>query len=420
MKTKSTFGTFYFLRKSKSRKEDSIYQIYVKITIDGESTEISLKEEIEKKYWDSKRGLAIGKSDNMKRLNTHLEEVRSNIVECYRQLKLNHKLISATAVKKLYLGEAEKEHSLLSVFDYHNQEMKRELEPGTQKNYFTTKRYFESFLKKQFRTDDIYLTQLNYKFIKDFEKFVKENPLDLKKPCTQNGTMKHIERLKKVVHMALKNEWIERDPFDKYSAKFIKVDRGYLTDFELRAIEEKEFTIDRLQIVRDLFIFSCYTGLAYIDVMKLTNKDVRRGIDGGYWLFSARKKNKNNTVVEVKIPFLPKAFQIVEYYKKHPKVINTGRLLPSMTNQTLNTYLKEIADVCYIEKNLSFHLARHTFATTVTLTNKVPIETVSKLLGHSSLRTTQIYAKVIDQKLSNDMKDLQKLLEESAKRKTGS
>lgn len=420
MRTQTTFGIIFFLRKSKSNKEDSTYQIYVKITVDGDSTEISLKEEIEKKYWDSKKGLAIGKTEKIKRLNTHLEEVRASIVESYRQLKLNHKLISSVAVKKLYLGEEEKEHSLISIFEYHNSEMKRELEPGTQKNYHTTKRYVENFLKLKLRTDDIYLSQLNFKFIKDFEKFVKENPLDLKKHCTQNGTMKHIERLKKVINMAVMNEWIERNPFDKYSAHYVKKDRGYLTDFELQAIEEKEFSVERLQIVKDLFIFSCYTGLAYIDVMKLTNKDVRRGIDKGFWLFSARKKNKNKTVVEVKIPLLPKALQIIEKYKIHPKVINSGGLLPTITNQTLNTYLKEIADVCYIEKNLTFHLARHTFATTVTLTNKVPIETVSKLLGHSSLRTTQIYAKVIDEKLSNDMKDLQKKLEEPGIRRTGS
>lgn len=161
-----------------------------------------------------------------------------------------------------------------------------------------------------------------------------------------------------------------------------------------------------MQHVRDLFIFSCYTGLAYADVMRLTPKNVTLGIDGDYWIFTNRKKTDES----VRIPILPKAFAIIEKYKTHPIVVNSGLLLPHFSNQKLNSYLKEIADVCSIEKNLTFHLARHTFATTITLTNGVPIETVSKLLGHSSIKTTQIYAKVVERKVSEDMSILKSKL----------
>lgn len=197
MKTTNTFGIIFFIRKSKSKNTDAKAHVYAKITVNGDETELSLKEEVDPNSWNGKKSIAIGKSEDIRMLNAHLKEVHSGIVECYRELKLSHKLITATIVKNKFLGIEEEEHSLLKVFEYHNTEMKQELEPGTQKNYFTTKRYVENFLTKKHRTSDIYLSELNYKFITDFEKFVKENPLDKQKPCTQNGTMKHIERLKK-------------------------------------------------------------------------------------------------------------------------------------------------------------------------------------------------------------------------------
>lgn len=203
-----------------------------------------------------------------------------------------------------------------------------------------------------------------------------------------------------MVNLALKNEWLERDPFAKFKKTFTKTNRECLTEMELKTVELKEFKIERLSFVKDLFVFSCYTGLAYIDVMQLTPGSITFGIDGDMWLFTNRQKTDTN----VKIPLLPKALEIIEKYKEHPKAQADETLFPIISNQKLNSYLKEIADLCGITKNLTFHLARHTFATTVTLTNGVPIETVSKLLGHSSIRTTQIYAKVVERKVSEDMK----------------
>lgn len=218
--------------------------------------------------------------------------------------------------------------------------------------------------------------------------------------CKKNSTsVKHIQRIRKVIGIAIANEWLEKDPFILYKGKQDSTNIKFLTQEELDAIEEKEFTIDRLEKVRDIFIFSCYTGYPYSDVKKFTIHDLVVGMDGLKWIYTERSKNDN----KANVPLLPKALAIIEKYKTHPDVINKNALLPVMTNEKTNSYLKEIADVCGVRKNLTFHMARHTFATTVTLTNGVPIETVSKMLGHKSLKTTQIYAKVIENKVSADM-----------------
>ncbi|MHB9143513.1 MAG: site-specific integrase, partial [Paludibacter sp.] len=296
---------------------------------------------------------------------------------------------------------------------YHNTNSRETLRWGTLKNYFTTKKYITKFLKEKLKTSDIYLHSLNYKFLVDFEYYLRTYiPLDHQSPMGNNTVMKHIERLRKMTNMAIRYEWLEKDPFVAFKQKFHRVERGFLTEEELKTIEEKDFSIPRLQQVKDLFIFSCYTGLAYIDVMKLTPDDVQIGIDKQIWLSTKREKNDN----PVRVPLLPVAIEIINKYKDDIKAITKDKVFPPISNQRLNSYLKEIADLCGIKKNLTFHLARHTFATTVTLTNGVPIESVSKMLGHSKISTTQIYAKVIEKKLGEDM---EKLKERLTKKRVG-
>jgi integrase/recombinase XerD len=406
MKTTNTFGIVFYLRKYKGK--DGKAPIYVRITVDGKRTDVSLKKDILTNNWNDAKGMAKGKSEEIRTLNTYLEQVRSRLVECYQELQFKKRLITADLIKNKFCGVEEKEHSLISLFDYHNKETENTLEWGTLKNYFTTKRYVEEFLKAKFKASDIYLSLLDYKFLADFERFMRTYvPKDQKLSCGQNTIMKHIERLRKVVNMAIKNDWLERDPFQKFKPVFIKTIRQFLTSEELLAIEQKMFKIERLQYAKDLFIFSCYTGLAYIDVFELTPQNITLGIDGDYWITTIRHK----TDIPVRIPLLSKPLEIIEKYRTNPRVIEAGKLLPVYSNQKLNAYLKEIADLCGIEKPLTFHIARHTFATTITLTNGVPMETVSKLLGHTSIRTTQIYAKVIEQKVSEDMKTLRNKLE---------
>jgi site-specific recombinase XerD len=209
-----------------------------------------------------------------------------------------------------------------------------------------------------------------------------------------------------MINMAVRMEWIEKDPFSLFKAKFIKKEREFLSADELKTIEQRRFGIERLQQVKDIFVFSCYTGLAYIDVMRLTPNNIRKGIDGMNWIYTQREK----TSTPVRVPILKKAQEIIDCYRNHPRSKVKGTLFPNFSNQKLNSYLKEIADLCGIKKNLTFHIARHTFATTVTLSNGVPIESVSKMLGHTDLRTTQIYAKVVEKKISDDMTLLQKKL----------
>lgn len=415
----NTFGIIFYLRKYKAK--DNKAPIYARITVDGLRAEFSMKRDIEMSSWNSSKGMAKPSKEEFKSLNNYLEQIRARLVECYQTLQLERKLITAEAIKNKFLGNEEKHHSLISLFDYHNITLKNTLEWGTMKNYGTTKKYVELFLKEDRKTSDVFLSQLNYKFIKDFELFLKSHqPKDHQKPCGQNTAMKHIERFRKIINMAVKYEWLNKDPFAQFKPVFKKTSRICLTSEELARIETKHFTIDRLKLVKDLFVFSCYTGLAYADVMLLTKDNITLGMDGKKWIFTNRKKTRNTTYEMVRVPLLPPALDIIEKYKKDIKALHKGTLFPSITNQNLNSYLKEIADHCNIEKNMTFHLARHTFATTVTLNNDVPLETVSKMLGHASIRTTQIYAKVLEKKISNDMNTLlEKMTFKSEERSTG-
>jgi len=405
MRSKNTFSISFYVKKH--RVSQGKVPVYCRVTVNGVSRDISIKRKIELDRWDNNRGNAKGSRNEIKALNAYLEQVRNRLYESVQDLEKERKLLTAESVKNRYLGKDDRGKTLKQLIEYHNEEMKDELAWGTQKNYYTTQKYILEFLSQKNKTSDIYLTELNYKFIKDFEKFLKtRKPTDHQKPCGQNGAMKHIERLKKMVNLGIKEEWLLKDPFQKFKLKFEKKERGFLTKDELQRIEEKPFKIQRLAQVRDIFIFCCYTGLSYVEVYNLTHDHVIVGLDGKHWIQGQRKKSGE----WFKVPILPQAQAIIDKYKDNITTQASGKLLPVFTNQKTNAYLKEIADLCRVEKNLTFHLARHTFATTVTLANGVPIESVSKMLGHTSLRTTQVYAKVVEEKLSNDMRALEERL----------
>jgi site-specific recombinase XerD len=253
------------------------------------------------------------------------------------------------------------------------------------------------FIQYQFGRKDVLLESLNHAFITKYEVYLKTE-----QKCGVNTTNKYLVHLKKVVNLSISNEWLSNDPFSKHHCAYKPAERKFLTSDELYKIESKEITLPRLQKVRDIFVFCCYTGFAQCDVEALTPSDISTGIDGEKWIIINRKKTDGRSP----IPLLPQALAIVNKYKNDPEALAKGRLLPVNSNQRMNGYLKEIADITGITKNLTMHLARHTFATTVTLSNGVPIESVSKMLGHSSIKTTQIYSKVVDTKISNDMKAL--------------
>lgn len=404
MKTTHTFGIQFIIRTGKKDKDKGL--VYARITVETRRIEISLKKTIAVEEWNKARGMARGSSPEVKKFNSYLEQVRARLTDAYRELQVSKQKITPENIKALFQGDSD-EHSLIELVDYHNTTQTSVLSPGTMKNYRTTKKYLQRFLKSKFKSSDIYLVQINYKFITDFEYFLRNyQPLDHQKAIGNNGVMKHQERFRKMINLGFRLGWVTQNPFDSYKLSFRKVDRGFLTEKELKVIENKKFEIERLETVRDIFVFSCYTGLSYIDAINLRSDEINLGIDSQYWIFSRRQK----TDTKLQIPLLPKALNIYKEYREHPKSVSREKVFPLISNQKLNSYLKEIADLCGIKKNLTFHLARHTFATTVTLSNGVPIETVSNVLGHKSISTTQIYAKVLEKKISEDMGKLKSKL----------
>jgi len=290
--------------------------------------------------------------------------------------------------------------------------MVNKLHYDTMRHYKTSQHYLRLFMAQKMKTSDVYIKDLNYAFIINFENFLRAHvPADYRTKIGNNTVMKHIQRLRKMVTMSFKMEWIVRDPFIKFQSSFEKSEREFLSEEELQSIEAFTSSFERLTLVKDLFIFSCYTGIAYVDVMTLTKDHILRGIDGNLWIITKRQK----TGTSVKIPILEQTQYLIDKYHDSVRANITGTLFPVLSNQKVNSYLKEIAEACGIKKNLTFHVARHTFATTVTLTNEVPIETVSKLLGHTKLATTQIYAKVIERKVSDDMQALRFILDKNKK-----
>jgi site-specific recombinase XerD len=312
------------------------------------------------------------------------------------------KSLTIDSIKNKWFGiVTERPRMLLEIFEHHNRQMKeligQEFSPLTFERYTTSKKHTHDFMKWKYNVDDMNIKDLNYEFITDYEFWLKSV-----RKCDHNTTMKYLSNFKKIVNICLKNGWLPKNPFFGYKMTKREVERPFLTHEELTAISIKTFLAPRINQVRDIFLFSCYTGLAYADVKKLSRSEISTGIDGEKWIFTHRQKTESAT----RLPLLPPAQEILDRYAEHPQCLNEGRLLPVLSNQKMNGYLKEIADMCGITKKMTTHTARHTFATTVTLTNGVPIETVSKMLGHRNLKTTQHYAKILDLKVSEDMKSL--------------
>ncbi len=406
MRTRSTFALLFWVNTS--RVKNNQVTVYLRITVNGKRVNISLKRKVLLSDWDSNRGRVKGNQQKAKLFNGYLEQVRAKIYQSYEELLSENKLITAQAIKARFLEEDEKHRTLVELIKYHNEIASQKLNKATLRHYKTTQNYLSKFLKSKYKTTDIFLISLDYSFIVDFEYYLKNyQPSDHQRRISNNTVMKHLQRLRKMVTMAFHLEWINKDPFVRFKSTFEKKEREFLTNQDLEKLENFHSSIDRLNIVRDLFIFSCYTGISYIDMHKLTKNNIVIGIDGNSWIVTKRQK----TGTSIKIPLLDKAKQILLRYQEHPRVVINNRLLPALSNQKINAYLKEIAIICGINKNFTFHMARHTFATTVTLSNGVPIETVSKLLGHTKIATTQIYARVLESKISNDMKNLSNILE---------
>lgn len=413
MKTNQIYSIRFVIKRGKSKNGKS--PVVCRITVNGKRVEIAMKKSIEPGKWSAASGRAKGNSEEARVINMHIDLTTNEIMRHHNKLVIEGKPTDAQSIKNSFLGLTEKKYSLVEVFKYHNERMKSvigiDVQLGTYKKFETVLGKIERFIEKFYNREDLYLDELNFKFITDFEYFMKTED-----SVKHNTALRYIRCLKKIIILALNNEWITRNPFVNYKCQYTRVSREVLTEEELSALWKKDIGIPRLDEVKDIFLFCCYTGYAFIDVERLSRKDLARGIDGDYWIFTERKK----TGVTSNVPMLPKAMEIIEKYADHKGCINDDKLLPVKSNQKMNAYLKEVATLCGITKNLTMHMARHTFATTVTLSNGVPIETVSKMLGHTKLATTQIYAQVLDHKVSADMQKLKSVLSMDKLEETGS
>ena len=393
-----SFSILFYIRKNMTDK-NGMCSIYLRITVNGKRSEISVQRKVKVTDWNCDSGRAKNFKASNRELNKYLEDVRYRLYQIQGKYVADGKHYTSQMIKNAFQGKSSRYKTLLLIYDSHNKEISelvgKEFSSGAYQRHLRTARHLKAFINYEYGYEDMNVKEIDLKFINRFEHFLKTNL----KSCGQNTVTKYITNLKKIIRICYANDWISKDPFYHWKAKWKKVERDILNERELKTLMDTEFPLIRLEQVRDVFVFCCFTGLSYIDVEKLSNNHIVLYMNGEKWI----KINRSKTDTKSSVPLLPVAQQILDKYNSGLDT-REGKLLPIISNQKLNSYLKEIATICNIEKKLTFHLSRHTFATTVTLANGVPIESVSKMLGHSSLKTTQIYAKVIDKKLSEDMK----------------
>lgn len=395
MKTKITL---HFYAKSTKVNANGKLPIYVRLTVNGQRLEFSSKKFIEKTKWSSELAKMKGNTEEARSINSYLDMMRSKVLSAEMELLHKEEELSIENFQSILLEKNKNHRMLVPVFQDHNNKMKeligKKYAPGTLQRFEVTLNHIQNFLQWKYNVTDIRIDKVDHCFITELEFYLRSV-----KNCSNNTSVKYVRNFRKIIKICLNNDWLEKNPFSKYEGKVIEVDKEFLTEEEIQKIYTKKFINTRLELVKDIFIFCCFTGLAYIDVQQLRKDHLGIGIDGNKWIF----KNRQKTDTRSKIPLLPIAEELIQKYSDHPKCINEDRILPVLSNQKMNSYLKEIGDVCGIQKEITFHMARHSFATSVTLTNGVPIESVSKMLGHKSLRTTQHYAKIVDKRVSDDM-----------------
>ena len=396
----ATISILFYLKRAKANAQ-GLAPIFQRITINGRRLDNSTGKFVDPSKWHPEMSKMRGNSEEARLINGHLDNLRTKILIAEKELNKKDIPVNLETLKNMLLGTKERQRLIIPIFEEHNNKIKEllgiEYAPGTYERYQTSLKHTKDFLNWKYSISDIDITKIDHAFITDYEFYLRSV-----RKCANNTAVKYIKNFNKIIKLCLANDWLEKNPFANYKSKVKEVERVYLSEGEIQNIINKDFKTERLSLVRDIFLFSCFTGLAYIDVKNLTKSHISIGIDGDKWIFTHRQKTESAS----KIPVLPVTQMIIDKYADHPQAINEEKLLPILSNQKMNAYLKEIAAVCEIEKVLTFHIARHTFATTVTLTNGVPIESVSKMLGHKNLRTTQHYAKVLDKKVSEDMKIL--------------
>ena len=399
----NNLNILFWLYKSKLNRQGEA-PIYLRITYSKERKNISTGFNINPAKWDGNKSMVKGTKDDAIQVNNYISSTKAKLMELFNDM-LKERDINLDILMDRFFGRDGNNMTLMELVQHHNIDFKSRI--GTDYTFSTFEKYdilrrkLEVFIPYQYRRKDIRLKDLGHKFMADFDFYLKNHDKN-----EHNTTTKYLKNLKKILNVGVVNGWIDKNPFENFVATYKDVDRIYLTQKELNLIEEKQFKLERLRIVKDLFLFQCYTGLAYSDMAKLTAGHISPGIDGNKWIITRRQK----TDVRAAIPLLPKAEELIGKYDDGSNDPSRP-LMPFYAIQKFNSYLHEIADICGINKNLTSHVGRRTFATTIALANGISLETISKILGHTSTKITSQYAVVTDHKVSEEMAQLKEALQ---------
>lgn len=396
----NTFSIIFLIRKTRLTKRGEA-PIQMRITANGRFIELNTQRKIEPANWNQKKERATSKTPAHQEINRYLEWLRTRAYEIQKELFDQNGYAEPVLIKEYLQGKHNTCKMFFEVFEEHNELMSlligKEYNEITLRRYRLCLRYFKEMLSKDTKVEDIPIKNVTGELVRKFEAFLK-----IEKQCAQNTVIRYMKCMKKITNLALANGWITTNPFASVKFKEKKVIRDFLTINELNMLKDKEFEIPRLEIVRDVFLFYCFTGLAFIDVYNLKREHIIEDAKGRKWIHKQRQK----TDVEFFVPLLELPLALIEKYKDHTSCKHSGQVLPVFTNQKMNSYIKEIADFCDIKKHLTMHIARYTFSTTITLANNIKLENISKMLGHTTTRMTEHYAHVLNESLAKDMDKL--------------
>jgi len=398
---RSTFRILFYLKRN-APKSNGLVPVMCRITVNGKISQFSCKLDVDEKHWDVKTGRMTGRSVVALEANRMLDKIRVGINKAYQDICDKDNYVTAEKVRNAFLGMGMNHETLLAVFRQHNEDYAKQVgKIKSQRSYWkycTVYNHLSEFIRQRYKVSDIALKELAPAFITDFELFLRTE----KNHCT-NTIWSYMMPFKRIIYMSINNGWLQRDPFYAYSITKEETKRGFLSKEEIKMLIEGSFKKKSYELIRDLFIFCCFTGLSWTDMANLTKENLQISFDGHLWI----KTNRQKTGTETNLRLLEVPLRII---KKYEGCSEDGKLLPVPCYPNCKNGIKVIAKKCGIEKNVTWHSARHSFATTVCLSNDMPIETLSKMLGHRSIRTTQIYAKITAEKVSNDMEKLSQAL----------
>lgn len=395
---KSTFSTIFYLKRQAARKDGTV-PVMGRITVDGTQTQFSCKITIDPKVWDTKSGRATGRSAAAIEANRMLDNMRVSINKHYREIMDRDNYVTAEKVKNAFLGLEHRCRTLLQVFKQHNEDYEKMYEAGmkakaTLLKYQCVYRHLEEFIYQRYHVRDIALKELTPAFISDFDIFLRTE-----KNCCTNTVWLYLCPFRTMVSIAISNEWLSRDPFRDYEVKKEQTTRYFLTKDEIRQLMDGKLKNAKQELYRDLFVFCIFTGLSFSDMRNLSEENIRTYFDEHLWISINRQK----TGVQSNIRLLDIPKKILEKYRG---LREDGKIFSVPHYMTCLYGIRAVAKRCGITKHLTWHMSRHTMATEICLTNGVPIETVSSILGHKNITTTQIYAKITKEKLNQDMENL--------------